>query len=150
MANTQQKVRELVRTLIRENAGFLSSAESVSSMDGKYATKRAIVNAVYEALKKAGVEGVYSDDNWQGIKKLTSALAEAGIDFSLQASNYAGHNSAYSESSLPTKKVYKFSLKVKDRSGKDVHLPLKVNCAFVGKTGTMEDDRYELTYVIEA
>lgn len=146
-----QPLRDFIRkTIFRENLESLPSAESATSIDGKYATKRAIVNAVYDVLKKAEVEGRYHDDNWQGIKRLANALADAGIDYSLQKSNYAGHNSMYSDSSLPTRKEYVYFLKVKDREGKDVHLPLKVNCAFVGKTGTMEDDVYELTYVIEA
>lgn len=150
MKNANNKLRHIVRGIIKENMEPMPSAESASSMDGKYATKRAIVNAVYDVLKKTGVEGRYTDDSWMGVKKLTNALSEAGIDFSLQKANYAGHNSMYSDSTLPTRKEYKYFLNVKDREGKEVHLPLKVTCAFVGKTGTMEDDVYELTYVIES
>ena len=146
-----QPLRDFIKkTILKENEEALPSAETSTSIDGKYATKRAIVNAVYDVLKKAEVEGRYHDDNWQGIKRLANALADAGIDYSLQKSNYAGHNSMYSDSSLPTRKEYKYFLKIKDRGGKEVHLPLKVTCAFVGETGTMEDDVYELTYVIEA
>jgi hypothetical protein len=153
MANkfTHQQLRHFVRnTILRENEEALPSAESATSIDGKYATKKAIINAVYDTLKRAKVEGRYHDDNWQGVKRLANALADAGIDYSLQKSNYTGHNSLYSDSNLPTKKEYKYFLQIKDRNGKDVHLPLKVICAFVGKTGTMEDDVYELTYNIEA
>lgn len=123
---------------------------SAESIDGKYASKKSIINAVYDVLKKAKVEGIYNDQYWIGVKKLTNALSGADIDYTLQKSNYTGHQSLYSDSSLPTKKEYKFFLKIHDKEGKEVHLPLKVVCAFVGKTGTMEDDQYELTYVIEA
>lgn len=145
-----QPLRDFIKkTILNENQDTLQTAETPVSMDGKYATKRAIINAVYNVLKKAGVEGRYTDEYWLGPKKLTNALSNAGIDFSLQKSNYAGHNSLYSTSSLPNRKEYKYFLKIKDRSGKEIHLPLKVTCAFVGNTGTMEDDTYELTYVIE-
>lgn len=147
--NYKQLKDFIKKTILNENEEISDSTETESSIDGKYATKRAIVNAVYDVLKKAKVEGRYHDDNWQGIKRLANALADAGIDYSLQKSNYAGHNSMYSDSSLPTRKEYIYFLKVKNREGKDIDLPLKVNCAFVGKTGTMEDDVYELTYVIE-
>lgn len=142
------RIRQLVRSIIKENIETPSNEHS--SIDGKYATKKSIISAVYDVLKKAKVEGIYRDDNWQGVKKLANALADAGISYSLQKSNYAGHNSLYSQSSLPTRKEYVYFIEVKDKTGKEIHLPLKVTCAFVGKTGTMEDDVYELTYVIEA
>lgn len=151
MTKNNINLRSLIRrAILKENLGYLDTGETVPSIDGKYSSKKSIIDAVYNVLKKAKVEGIYRDDNWQGVKLLTNALADAGIDFSLQKSNYAGHNSLYSESSLPTKKIYVYFLEVKTKEGKEVHLPLKVTCAFVGRTGTMEDDEYELTYVIEA
>lgn len=151
MKKGYEKIRTIIRSiLVSENVESLPSAETPLSIDGRHATKRAIINAVYDVLKKAQVEGRYHDDSWQGVKRLANALSDAGIDFSLQKSNYAGHNSSFSDSSLPTRKEYKYFLNIKDREGKEVHLPLKVTCAFVGKTGTMEDDVYELTYVIES
>lgn len=151
MKKGYEKIRAAIRSIImKENAESLPTAESPSSIDGKYASKKSIISAVYNVLKNANVEGLYRDDNWQGVKKLAHALANAGIDYSLQKSNYAGHNSLHSKSSLPTRKEYVYFLEIKDKDGKEIHLPLKVICAFVGQTGTMEDDVYELTYVIEA
>lgn len=150
MKKNNQLLRDTIRRILEENTESLPSAESSSSIDGKFSSKRSIINAVYDVLKKSKVEGIYRDDSWQGVKKLTNALADAGIDFSQQKAIYTGHNSLYSQSSLPTKKEYLYFLEIKNKEGKEVHLPLKVTCAFVGKTGTMEDDEYELTYVIEA
>jgi hypothetical protein len=151
MTKNNLSLRSLIRrTIIKENLESMNPSETTSSIDGKYSSKKTIIDAIYNVLKKAKVEGIYRDDNWQGVKRLTNALADAGIDFSLQKSNYAGHNSLYSDSSLPTKKIYVYFLEVKTNQGKEVHLPLRVTCAFVGRTGTMEDDEYELTYVIEA
>jgi hypothetical protein len=94
-------------------------------INGKYKTKEAIKTAIYNLLKKENVEGRYSDENWEGIN---SGQGEV------------------ENSSLPTRKVYRFELSPRDKEGKVVPLYLKVTCAFVGRTGTMADSQYEITY----
>lgn len=128
----------------------VDSYAGAESIDGKYASKRSIINKVYQILKDSRVEGIYKDEYWNGVSKLTNVLRQYGIDYDLQNAKYVGHMSKYSSSSMPTAKIYNFTLNIKDSSGKQHLLPLKVMCAFVGKTGTSEDDEYEVTYVIEA
>lgn len=115
------------------------------SFNGKYKTKEAIRNAIYNLLKQEKIEGRYNDDNWQGIKKLEGTLSNNGIEHELLDTNYTGHGEVQS-SNLPTRKIYKFQLSVRDKEGKSIPLYLKVTCAFVGKSGTMADQEYELTY----
>lgn len=120
------------------------------SIDGKYASKKSIINKIYQVLKDNGVERIYRDEYWQGVKNLTNVLRQYGVDYDLQNAKYVGHMSLYSDSTLPTAKVYNFMLNIRDSNQKQHLLPLKVTCAFVGRTGTSEDNEYELTYVIEA
>lgn len=115
------------------------------SFNGKYRTKESIKNAIYKLLMGYKVEGRYSDENWDGIKKLQRVLADNGIEYSLLDASYSGHGEV-PDSDLPTRKVYRFELTVRDKEGKNVPMYLKVTCAFVGKTGTMADSEYELTY----
>lgn len=115
------------------------------SFNGKYRTKESIKNAIYKLLMGYKVEGRYSDENWDGIKKLQRVLADNGIEYSLLDASYSGHGEVPG-SDLPTRKVYRFELTVRDKEGKNIPMYLKVTCAFVGKTGTMADSEYELTY----
>ena len=114
-------------------------------INGKYRTKDAIKKALYNLLDKENVEGIYSDENWSGVKKLQTILSNNDVPFQTIDADYEGHGEAQ-DSSLPTKKVYRISLTPRDKEGKSVQLYLKVTSAFVGKTGTMADSQYELTY----
>lgn len=115
------------------------------AMNGKYKTKEAIKSAIYKILEQNKIQGIYSDENWDGIRKLQTALNDNGIEYSLLDASYSGHGEVQG-SDLPTRKVYRFELTVRDKEGKNVSLFLKVTAAFVGKTGTMADPQYEITY----
>ena len=114
-------------------------------INNKYRTKDAIKKAIYNVLDQEKVEGRYSDENWSGIRKLETILNNNGIQFELMDSDYEGHGQA-TGSNLPTRKVYRFKLDVRDKDGKNVTLYMKVTGAFIGKTGTMADSEYEITY----
>lgn len=114
-------------------------------INGKYSTKNAIKKAIYDILANGQVEGRYADDNWHGIQKLLHTLHDNNIDTELEGAAYAGHGSVEG-TNLPTRKVYKYILNVRDKEGKNVPLNLIVNCIFVGQTGTMVDKQYELTF----
>ena len=114
-------------------------------INGKYRTKESIKNAIYKVLSAEKIEGRYADENWAGIKKLQMALNNNNIPFQLLDAEYTGHGEV-SDSALPTRKIYRFQLDVRNKEGKNITLYLKVTCAFVGRTGTMADNQYELTY----
>lgn len=116
-----------------------------SLINGKYKTKEAIKSAIYKIFNQHHVEGRYSDENWIGIHKLQSVLNNNDIQYSLLDAEYSGHGEIQ-DSNLPTRKVYRFELNVRDKEGKNIPLFLKVTCAFVGRTGTMADKEYEVTY----
>lgn len=132
-----------------EETEGISIPDNKPAMNGKFKTKDSIKNAIYKALASEEVEGRYNDENWQGVTRLKKALDDWGIDYTLRGAAYEGQGEAQN-SSLPTKKIYIFDIEVRDKEGKVVSLPLKVTCAFVGKTGTMADSQYELTYYIMA
>jgi len=110
----------------------------------KFSNKRQIANAINNILSQEKIEGRYTDEHWGGISKLTSVFNKYGIDYSLESANY-GHDTEF-KTELPNYKVYIFNVSVTDKMGKTHILPLRVTCAFVGKTGTMTDGVYELTY----
>ena len=119
--------------------------QNKSRINGKYKTKNAIKNAIYKVLSDEKIEGRYTDENWDGIKKLQMALNNHDIQYDFIRAEYTGHGES-SGSSLPTKKIYEYKLYVRDNEGKNIEFYLRVTCAFVGKTGTMADSQYELTY----
>lgn len=115
------------------------------AINGKYKTTVAIKNAIYNVLVQNKVQGIYSDNNWEGIQKLHRILNENGIQFQTLDAEYSGHGEVH-DSNLPTKKIYRLQLDIRSKEGKNIPLYLKVTCAFVGKTGTMADSEYEITY----
>jgi len=115
------------------------------NINSKYSTKSAIKNAVYDILKNEKIEGRYADDSWQGIQKMLYTLHDNNIETELEGAAYAGQGTVEG-TNLPTKKVYKYILNIRDKNGNNIPLTLIVTCAFVGKTGTMVDKEYELTY----
>ena len=123
----------------------LSIPENKSKLNGKYKTKEAIKSAIYNILADYHIEGRYNDENWSGIKKLSNALNEHDIANELMDADYEGHGEAEG-SNLPTRKIYRFKIEVRDKEGKNIELFLKVTCTFVGRTGTMADREYEVTY----
>jgi len=114
------------------------------AVDNKFSNKKTIVNALLNILNTEGVEGRYTDEHWEGINKLTNTFNKYGIEYELQSAKYE-HNNDF-KTNLPNIKIYVFNVTVMDKMGKQYILPLKVSCAFVGKTGTSEDTTYELTY----
>lgn len=120
-----------------------SLPENKPKINGKYSTKDAIELVIDKLLES--VKGNYSDSNWSGIENIQSILTENGISCELLDASYAGQGEADS-SNLPTRKLYRFALKVRDRNGKNILIYLKINCSFIGKTGTMVDKDYKLNY----
>lgn len=114
------------------------------SINSKYSTKTAIKNAVSDILKKEQVEGRYTDENWHGIQKLLQILHTNNIETTLDDSSYAGQGDIEG-TNLPTRKIYKYTLNIRDKNGNNVPLHLLAKCIFVGHTGTMVDKEYELT-----
>lgn len=124
---------------------FLSLPENKPKISGKFRTKNEIQNAVFTLLKANCVENIYHDDNWLGVDKIFNLLESNGISCEVLDSSYADQGES-KISSLPTKKIYRVSLQVRDREGKNVELFLKILCSFIGKTGTMADKAYRITF----
>lgn len=116
------------------------------SINTKLSSKQGIKNAIYKVLEIDKVEGRYRDEHWEGVSKFKKSLEEVGAEVDILRSNYEGHGEVSGYESMPTRKVFYYEISVRDKKGNMVTIPFKVTCAFVGKTGTMEDDVYELTY----
>lgn len=134
-----EKAKEIKSSNLNENK------ENIE-INTKLSTKQGIKNAIYKILEMNKIEGRYRDDSWDAVSRFKSVLEEVGAEVDLLRSNYEGHGEVPGYESLPTKKVYVYEISVRDKKGNMVTIPFKVTCAFVGKTGTMEDDVYELTY----
>jgi hypothetical protein len=120
--------------------------QNKKSINTKLSTKEAIKNALFKILQVEKVEGRYHDDNWAGVSKFKNVLTEIGAEVDLEKSGYEGHGTVKDYESMPTKKIYIFNITVRNKKGTTITIPFKVTCAFVGQTGTMVDDVYELTY----
>lgn len=114
-------------------------------INGKFRTADAIKSAIYQIFEKNEVKGKYTDGNGEGVHKLQDTLENNNIDYDLLDSSFEGHHEI-KDSTLPTRKVYRFQLNVFDKTGKKIPLFLKVTCKFIGQTKTMNDDEYELSY----
>jgi hypothetical protein len=134
-----EKAKEIKSSNLNENK------ENIE-INAKLSTKQGIKNAIYKILEMNKIEGRYRDDSWDAVSRFKSALEEVGAEVDLLRSNYEGHGEVTGYESMPTRKVYVYEISVRDKKGNMVTIPFKVTCAFVGKTGTMEDDVYELTY----
>ena len=130
----------------KESENKLELPQNKKTINSKLISKEGIKKAIYKILEMEKVEGRYHDDNWEGIAKFRTALEEVGAEVDLVGSGYKGHGTVPNHESMPTKKVYVFDIKVRDKRGNVITFPFQVTCAFVGKTGTMSDDVYELTY----
>ena len=128
-----------------KNSNLNENKENIE-INAKLSTKQGIKNAIYKILEMNKIEGRYRDDSWDAVSRFKSALEEVGAEVDLLRSNYEGHGEVSGYESMPTRKVYVYEISVRDKKGNMVTIPFKVTCAFVGKTGTMEDDVYELTY----
>jgi hypothetical protein len=116
----------------------------ISENDLKHVSKKTMINNLYKLLETNKIQNIYTDEYWQGVRKLEKLLREFGVEYELQSANY--YRLKDSTSQLPNGKKYTFDISFTDNEQKTHHVPLIVNCAFVGKTGTMEDNKYELTY----
>lgn len=133
-----KKAKEITIQSLNENNDI--------SINAKLSSKEGIKKAIYKLLEINKVEGRYRDDSWEGVNKFVDTLTKVGAEVDLLRSNYEGHGEVESYESMPTRKVYIYEVSVRDKKGNMVTIPFKVTCSFVGKTGTMEDDVYELTY----
>lgn len=133
-----EKAKEIKAQNLNENNDI--------SINTKLSSKEGIKNAIYKLLEINKVEGRYRDESWEGVNKFVDTLTEVGAEVDLLRSNYEGHGEVKDYESMPTRKVYIYDVSVRDKKGNMVTIPFKVTCAFVGKTGTMEDGVYELTY----
>jgi hypothetical protein len=143
MRKSDKKANMLKVNLLVENRNALLK-ESV--LDGKFGDKRGIAKAIYKLLEDSSVEGRYKDEYWLGVNKLRAVFVDNGIEIDLVSAKYEHNNSDVVNTQLPNSKVYVFEITVMDKVGREQKLPLRVMCAFVGSTGTMEDKVYELTY----
>ena len=134
-----EKAKEIKSSKLNENK------ENIE-INAKLSSKQGIKNAIYKILEMNKVEGRYRDDSWDAVSRFKSVLEEVGAEVDLLRSNYEGHGEVKDHESMPTRKVYYYEISVRDKKGNMVTIPFKVTCSFVGKTGTMEDDVYELTY----
>lgn len=139
-------IDELIAKAKEIKSSNLNENKENIEINAKLSTKQGIKNAIYKILEMNKIEGRYRDDSWDAVSRFKSTLEEVGAEVDLLRSNYEGHGEVPGYESLPTKKVYVYEISVRDKKGNMVTIPFKVTCAFVGKTGTMEDDIYELTY----
>jgi hypothetical protein len=139
-------IDELIEKAKKIKSSNLNENKENIEINAKLSTKQGIKNAIYKILEMNKIEGRYRDDSWDAVSRFKSVLEEVGAEVDLLRSNYEGHGEVPGYESLPTKKVYVYEISVRDKKGNIVTIPFKVTCAFVGKTGTMEDDVYELTY----
>ena len=137
---------EAERTKAKELKSQDTNLNENIEINAKLSSKQGIKNAIYKVLELKKVEGRYRDDSWDGVKKFTDSLSEVGAEVDLLRSNYEGHGEVQGYESIPTRKIYIYEISVRDKKGNVVTIPFKLTCAFVGKTGTMEDGVYELTY----
>jgi hypothetical protein len=121
----------------------LEIPENKKTLNSKFRTKEEIQHAIAQTLKSEKIEGQYADHDWTGIEKVKEALNKHGIQFEELDTNYEGHGEVQG-SDLPTKKVYRFELNVRDKEGKNVPIYLKATCKFIGKSKTMADREYHL------
>jgi hypothetical protein len=124
--------------LLKEESG------NEDGLNYKFTTKQSIISALYKLLESEKIENIYTDEYWVGITKLEGVFKKHNIDYDMISADYLYDKN--SNSDLPNRKVYVFNVKVNNKEGKEFILPLKVTCAFIGKTGTMADEKYELTY----
>ena len=116
-------------------------------INAKLSSKQGIKNAIYKILEMKKVGDIYRDKGWGGITKFVDTLREVGAEVDLLRSNYEGHGEVKGDYEvMPTRKVFYYEISARNDKGIVVKIPFKVTCAFVGKTGTMDDDVYELTY----
>lgn len=107
-------------------------------------SKKAIINNLYRMLKNSGVERIYNDpEGWVGPKTLQKKLEEWGLDVNLMKGEYYHRDF---QSQMPNGKRFLYNVSFTDNVGKMHTIPLIATCAFVGKTGTSDDEKYELTY----
>jgi hypothetical protein len=139
-------IDELIAKAKEIKSSNLNENKENIEINAKLSTKQGIKNAIYKILEMNKIEGRYRDDSWDAVSRFKSVLEEVGAEVDLLRSNYEGHGEVSGYESLPTRKVYVYEISVRDKKGNMVTIPFKVTCAFVGKTGTMEDDVYELTY----
>jgi hypothetical protein len=139
-------IDELIEKAKENKSSNLNENKENIEINAKLSTKQGIKNAIYKILEMNKIEGRYRDDSWDAVSRFKSALEEVGAEVDLLRSNYEGHGEVTGYESMPTRKVYYYEISVRDKKGNMVTIPFKVTCAFVGKTGTMEDDVYELTY----
>lgn len=137
---------EAERTKAKEPKSQDTNLNENIEINAKLSSKQGIKNAIYKILEMNKVEGRYRDEGWQGISKFVDTLREVGAEVDMLRSNYEGHGEVKNYESMPTRKVFYYEISVRNKKGNVVTIPFKVTCAFVGKTGTMEDDVYELTY----
>ena len=134
-----------IETPLMESEEF-GLPENKKTINAKLSNKNSIKNALYAILKSEKVEGIYRDDSWQGVNKFVNILREVGAEVDLVKSGYQGHGTVKDYESMPTKKVYLYDISVRDKKGNMVTIPFMLNCIFVGRTGTMSDEAYEVTY----
>lgn len=139
-------IDELISKAKEIKSSNLNENKENIEINAKLSTKKGIKNAIYKILEMNKVEGRYRDDSWDAVSRFKTSLEKVGAKVDLLRSNYEGHGEVPGYESLPTKKVYVYEISVRDKKGNMVTIPFKVTCAFVGKTGTMKDDVYELTY----
>jgi len=139
-------IDELIAKAKEIKSSNLNKNKENIEINAKLSTKQGIKNAIYKILEMNKIEGRYRDDSWDAVSRFKSVLEEVGAEVDLLRSNYEGHGEVTGYESLPTRKVYVYEISIRDKKGNVVTIPFKVTCAFVGKTGTMEDDVYELTY----
>lgn len=139
-------IDELIAKAKEIKSSNLNENKENIEINTKLSTKQGIKNAIYKILEMNKIEGRYRDDSWDAVSRFKTSLEEVGAEVDLLRSNYEGHGEVPGYESMPTRKVYVYEISVRDKKGNMVTIPFKVTCAFVGKTGTMEDDVYELTY----
>lgn len=119
----------------------------IQEADLRETTKATTIKNLYRLLAQNHVEGRYHDEHWEGPRKLEKVLSDYGVDYELETTRYIKHPDYATQ--LPNAKIFIYNVKITDQKQQEHIVPLRVNCSFVGRTGTMEDDVYELTYYFQ-
>ena len=119
-----------------KTSNYIKKAQNINPLDGKSNQQaRSIVNN--KIIPKT--PGFYSDENWEGINKIWTALNEAGLNWTITGSKYKSN-----EQSVPIGKTWTIEIYFTNNKRRETVLSGTVTAA---GSGTVNDplSRYDIT-----
>lgn len=113
---------------------FQKNEKAISAKDKGLYEKKTKQNAIKYLYNKINTKGIFRDNDWSGLRKITDQIRSLGVELIIAPTNDSWHKSGYAvnDKNIPTEKRYDIEINYTNIDGKEMTIKGQIACQGAG------------------